>query len=169
MRTLSAAAGRSGIGGARRSIGQPLVRRQFVEERMLQGLGCNGINFIREVSLRQKKNNWPVKRTHCDPLRRVIVKHLLDEIEQLQMVVALRLQIAHQRFAVVTHIVAGRRFLVPVQFAVVKVLGLGFAEKSMVTVWVSRTNGRDIVMPGAMTEGVPIGNKFDVTNKGINQ
>lgn len=40
----------------------------------------------------------------------------------------------------VTNIVAGRRFLVPVEFAVVKVLGFGFAVKSVGAVTVRRTN-----------------------------
>lgn len=79
--------------------------------------------------------------TQHDALRRIVLEHLLDQIEQLQVVLLLRLQVPHQWLAVIAHIVAGRRLLVPVQLAVVEVLGFRFAVKSMNAVVVNRMEG----------------------------
>lgn len=79
------------------------VRRDLVEERVLERLG------------------------ERDALRRLVIKHALDHVEQHGVVVLVRHLVALERLAIFTNVPPCRALFVPVEPAVVKVLGLRLA------------------------------------------
>ena len=65
-----------------------------------------------------------------NPLRRLVLEHALNEIEEQDVVLFVRHLVAFQRLAVLAHVTPGRAFLVPVEPAVVEVFRLRFAAHS---------------------------------------
>lgn len=96
-----AVAGRDAALGRRAA--ESHVRRQLVEERVLER--------VRER----------------DALRRLVLEHAADKVKEQGVVLVVRHLVALERLAVLAHVPARRALVVPVEAAVVKVLGLRLA------------------------------------------
>lgn len=97
------------------------VRRDLVEERVLERLG------------------------ERDALRRLVVEHALDQVEEQRVVLLVRHLVALERLAVLAHVPARRALLVPVEPAVVEVLGLRLAAHPAIDSRITREPGRSSI------------------------
>lgn len=65
------------------------------------------------------------------PLGRFVLQHLLDEVQKLTVFLIDRKHATVQRLAIDTNVSTGGALLVPIQFTVVEILGLGLAGHAM--------------------------------------